>query len=115
MSVQQTLAMGIVMGIAYTLTMKVTSNASNRVMEKKGFIGAVFVGIFLGVFIIINGRILADYVGSTTSETQFFGILILVAVFLIIIWEYRSGTYRAIRTTSRVSKKSVQKAKNKRK
>ena len=103
------------MGIAYALTIKFSSDASSRVMEKKGFLGGVFVGTFLGIFIIVNGRILADYVGSTTSEVQFFGIIIIVIVVLIVIWQYRSGTYRTIRTTSRAGKKSVKKIKNKRK
>jgi hypothetical protein len=113
---EETLAFAVVLGIAYAFAMKISSNTADRVMDKKGFIGAVFVGLFLGGFIIVNSRLLSSYIGGSASEVTFFGIVVIIIVVLVVIWYFRTqvaSTARAGVRTTRTSKKVASKVRRK--
>ena len=113
---EDTIAFAVVLGIAYAFVMKMSASTADRVMDKKGMMGAVFVGLFLGGFIIFNSRMLASYIGGSASEVTFFGIVVIVIVVLVLIWYFRTqvvSTARAGVRTSRTTKSASRKIRRK--
>lgn len=115
-SVEGSLAFAIVLGIAVALAMAAGRRVTDELLERKGFIGLTVAGVIAGCLLWLNARIIADYLGVSTSEVQLFAIIIFVTLILVIVWRNRETTERTARTSTRVAritKRGLQKARKK--